>query len=89
MKGPPHPHDVCKTGQVVTDVGGVASVVFATPLLSPAYAIMLCCKDPADTATVMWDNKAVGGFDIKTENDQGQNEGSVTVDWMVLPYNNS
>ncbi len=89
MRGPPHPHDICKAGQITTNGSGVASVVFVTPLLSPAYVVCLTCEDPADTAIAMWSNKAVGGFDIKTENDQGQSEGSVTVDWIVLPYNNS
>ena len=77
-----------KAGTITTSGSGIASVVFGTAFADVDYAIILTCQHPADTAIAMFENKAVGGFDILTKNDQGQNEPTVVVDWLATPYSN-
>ena len=75
-----------KAGSTTTDANGAALVAFATAYSDTNYSIQLTCADPGDTAIAMYSNKAVGGFDIKTEDDGGVDEPNVTVDWVAVAY---
>jgi hypothetical protein len=77
-----------KSGTVTTDGGGVATITFNTPFADTNYAIALGAMDSGDTETVMWDNKAVDGFTVKSENDRGQDSTSVTFNWIAIGYSN-
>ena len=77
-----------KSGTITTDGSGVGTVTFNTEFPDTNYAIILTCQDPGDTGVAMYYNKAVGGFNVKTEDDRGSNERDVTVDWVATPYNN-
>lgn len=78
---------IYKAGSTTTDGNGDGSVTFATAFSDTDYVIVLTCESPADTTVVMYVNKAAGSFGIKTEDDQGNNEGNVDVDWFCIGYN--
>lgn len=77
-----------KAGQETTDGSGDATVSFNSNFSDTNYAIQLTAQDTGDTMICMWNNKAVGGFDIHTENDQGNDEANVVVDWFCIEFNN-
>jgi hypothetical protein len=75
---------VIKCGTATTDGNGNATVTFGTAFSDTSYSIVLTCAVGADTNITMYSNKATTGFGIKTENDQGQSEGNVSVDWVAI-----
>lgn len=77
-----------KSGYVTTDGSGDATVTFGTAFSDTNYAIVVSAQYTDDNATAMWHSKAVGGFSVKTMNDQGNNEPSVLVNWVATPFSN-
>jgi len=77
-----------KSGEATTDGNGDATVTFNTAFPDTNYAITITALYPTDVATCMFQNKVAGGFDIKTMNDQGNDEPTVTVTWIATPYSN-
>ena len=52
------------------------------------YAIALTAQQGGDTIICMYSSKSSSGFTIITEDDQGQEEPSITVSWVAIPYSN-
>jgi len=77
-----------KAGSIVTNGNGVGTVTFNTPMADTNYAIALTAQNIADTNIVMYENKAVDGFTVITQDDGGKSEGDIPVDWFVIIYNN-
>ena len=83
---PPGSGPAVKTGTTSTNAQGDGSVTFNTAFSDANYSIAMTALDPADVAVCMYDNKTAGGFDIRTENDQANNEPNVTVDWTATEH---
>lgn len=75
-----------KSGTVTT-VSGVAFVTFITAFPDTSYAISLTAQQGADSNIANWSNKAVGGFDLRVQNDKGVNM-DVAVDWIATDAGN-
>jgi len=83
---PPGSGPTMKTGTTTTNNQGDGSVTFNTAFPDMNYSIVMSAQYPNDVAVCMWQNKTAGGFDIRTENDQGNNEPNVTVDWAATAH---
>ena len=86
VTAPPGSGPTVKTGTTTTDNQGDATVTFNTAFPDTNYSIAMSSLYPNDVGVCMWQNKAAGGFDIKTQNDQGNNEPNVTVDWTATAH---
>jgi hypothetical protein len=75
-----------KSGSVMTDASGEATVTFNTAFADANYAIHLTAVSGTDTVICMYNTKAAGSFNIKTEDDGGKDEGDITVDWIAVEY---
>jgi hypothetical protein len=73
-----------KCGTTTTNGNGDATVTFGVAFGDTNYFISLTCQDSGDTNIAMYSSKATTGFDVRTENDQGNAEGSVPVDWVAI-----
>lgn len=77
-----------KAGMIITDGNGIGTVIFSTPFSNVNYAISFGCDGSVDDIIATWSNKTVNGFDVRTHDDGGKAEGSTTVDWVVIAFNN-
>jgi len=79
---------VVKSGEIITDGGGIGSVVFGTAFPDTNYAISLSSNGSADDIIITWSGKIVNGFDVRTSDDGGKVKGNVMVNWIAIPYSN-
>ena len=63
-------------------------VVGSSNIIMSSVNMGMSVSDPGDDVICNYSNKQVTGFDFTTFNDGGKAEPSVTVDWIVTPYNN-
>lgn len=75
-----------KAGSGTTDSNGTATISFTSDMPDTNYAILLAAENGTDTIMIMWYDKVVGGFKVKTEDDAGKDEPNVPFNYVAIQY---